>query len=317
MGFKLVICPPDVEEHLPDRLKAAIPGIDVHMCPTVGEAMEVIEDADAAYGDIVPELLHRARNLKWIACSRAGPPAGYYHQDLIDSDIVVTNARGTLHDHIGVHVMAFVLAFARGFQVYIPQQLQQTWRRDYQTVHLPDATAAIVGLGAIGEQVARRCYSFGMNIIGVDPRRVERLPEVSELHRPDALPQVLPHSDFVIVTVPETPETTGMFAAPQFRQMKSSAFFINVGRGATVVLDDLAAALRNGEIAGAGLDVYQMEPLPSAHPLWTTPGVLMTPHMAGNGPHHSQRVDDLFIENCRRFNEGLELRNVVDKAHWF
>ena len=84
-----------------------------------------------------------------------------------------------------------------------------------------------------------------------------------------------------------------------------------------MVLDDLAEALRNGEIAGAGLDVFQMEPLPSDHPLWTTPGMLMTPHMAGNGPNLSQRRDDLFIDNCRRFNEGQELRNVVDKAHWF
>jgi phosphoglycerate dehydrogenase-like enzyme len=317
MGFKLVICPPDVEEHLADRLKEAIPDIDVQLCATVGEAMEVIGDADAAYGDIVPELFKRAQNLKWIACSRAGPPAGYYHQALIDSDVVVTNARGTLHDHIGVHVMAFVLAFARGFQVYIPQQLERTWRRSYDTVHLPDATATIVGLGAIGEQVARRCYSFGMNIIGVDPRRVERLPEVSELHGPEALPQVLPRSDFVIVTVPQTPETQGMFAAAQFRQMKSTAFFINVGRGATVVLDDLAAALRSGEIAGAGLDVFQVEPLPSDHSLWTAPGVLLTPHMAGNGPNLPQRRDDLFIENCQRFNEGRALRNVVDKASWF
>lgn len=99
--------------------------------------------------------------------------------------------------------------------------------------------------------------------------------------------------------------------------MKSSAFFINIGRGATVVLDDLAEALEEGQLAGAGLDVFQTEPLPSDHPLWSIPGVLITPHVAGRGPYLEDRRTALFIENCQRFNQGRPLKNVVDKAHWF
>ena len=129
--------------------------------------------------------------------------------------------------------------------------------------------------------------------------------------------EVLPRADFVLVTVPETPETQGMFAREQFRAMKDSAFFINIGRGATTVLDDLVDALRAGEIAGAGLDVFQVEPLPAGHPLWTTPGVLITPHVAGVGPYLDDRRTELFVDNCKRFNEGRPLRNVVDKANWF
>jgi phosphoglycerate dehydrogenase-like enzyme len=99
--------------------------------------------------------------------------------------------------------------------------------------------------------------------------------------------------------------------------MKKSAFFINIGRGATVELDDLVEALRAKEIAGAGLDVFQEEPLPSTHPLWTLPGVLITPHVAGEGPYLQERRTELFVDNCVRFNEGRQLRNVVDKANWF
>ena len=119
------------------------------------------------------------------------------------------------------------------------------------------------------------------------------------------------------MTVPDTPETRGMFAAPLFGLMKPTAHLINIGRGPTVVLDDLVEALRCGEIAGAGLDVYETEPLPPDHPLWTTPGVLMTPHVAADGPYVEERRAELFMDNCVRFDEGRDLRNVVDKARWF
>jgi phosphoglycerate dehydrogenase-like enzyme len=317
MGFKLVICPPNYQEDWPGKLRDAIPGMEVHLCPTVGEAMEVIGDADAAFGDIVPELFQRAGNLKWIACPQAGPREGYYHQALADSDVVVTNTREIYNDHISAHIMALLLAFARGLQVYIPQQVQSNWRQGYETVYLPEATAVIVGVGGIGAETARLCSAFGMTVIGVDPRRAEASPGAAELYRPEDLSQVLPRGDFVIVTVPETPETQGMFAASQFKAMKNSAFFINIGRGATVVLDDLVAALRAGEIAGAGLDVFQVEPLPPGHALWTAPGVLITPHVAGNGPYLQERRSELFIDNCKRFSDGRPLRNVVDKARWF
>jgi len=175
----------------------------------------------------------------------------------------------------------------------------------------------VVGIGGIGAETARLCSEFGITVIGVDPRVAESTPGVSEVHHPEALDDVLNRGDFVIVTVPETPETQGMFGKEQFRRMKSDAFFINIGRGATVVLDDLVDALREGQLAGAGLDVFQVEPLPSDHPLWSMPGVVITPHVAGRGPYLEHRRTELFLENCQRFNEGRPLKNVVDKAHWF
>ena len=277
--------------------------------------MEVIPEVDAAFGNIIPELFQRRDNLKWIACPQAGPRAGYYHQALIDSDVVVTNMRSLYSSQISAHIMSFVLTFARGLNVSMPQQLQRQWRTGYKIVHLPDSTAVIVGVGGIGAETARLCSEFGMTVIGVDPRVPESPPGVAELHRPEALSSVLPRGDFV--TVSESPATQGMFGRQQFRVMKPSAFFINIGRGATVILDDLVAALNATEIAGAGLDVFQIEPLPSDHALWTAPGVLITPHVAGVGPYVEERRTELFIDNCIRFSEGRPLRNVVDKALWF
>ena len=133
----------------------------------------------------------------------------------------------------------------------------------------------------------------------------------------DGLDTVLPGADFVIVTVPETPETQRLFSLERFRLMKSTGYFINIGRGATVVLDDLVSALEANEIRGAALDVFEIEPLPSDHPLWKMPNVIITPHCAGAGPYLDDRRTELFIENCVRFNEGRELKNIVDKANWF
>src|SRR5205823_14822115 len=139
----------------------------------------------------------------------------------------------------------------------------------------------------------------------------------AELHRPEALDTLLPRADFVILTAPETPETRRSFDRRRLQRMKPSAVLINISRGSIVVLDDLVAALKAREIAGAGLDVFEAEPLPIAHPLWTMPGVLITPHVAGEGPYLQERRTEVVLENCRRFAAGEPLVNVVDKAQWF
>ena len=137
------------------------------------------------------------------------------------------------------------------------------------------------------------------------------------MHRAGALDSLLPRADFVILTVPHTPETEGFMNRERFRRMKRGAFFINIGRGRTTRLDDLVAALKAGEIAGAALDVFEQEPLPADHPLWTMPNVLITPHTAGHGPYLDERRFEVLLDNARRFLAGQPLRNVVDKARWF
>jgi phosphoglycerate dehydrogenase-like enzyme len=156
-----------------------------------------------------------------------------------------------------------------------------------------------------------------MKVIGIDERRPDKPEGVAEMHRAAALDTLLPRADFVILTVPHTPETEGFMNRARFQRMKKSAYFINIGRGMTTRLDDLVAALEAKEIAGAALDVYEIEPLPPSHPLWTMPNVLLTPHTAGHGPYLNDRRREVLIDNCKRFVAGQPLRNLVDKARWF
>ena len=302
------------------RLAEAVPEISIVVAENEADAARAVGEADAAFGTIPDALLRQARQLRWLQAPQAAPPAGYYTPELIAHPVVVTNFREIYNDHIGAHIMAFVLAFARGFHHYLPRQLRREWRRepsDTGVIALSEATALIVGVGGIGGEAARLAAAFGMHVIGVDARRREAPPGVVKLDGPDALDALLPLADFVILTVPHTPATEAFMNRARFRLMKRTWFFINIGRGRTTKLDDLVEALRAGEIAGAGLDVFEQEPLPADHPLWTMPGVLITPHTAGFGPPLDERRFAVLADNCRRFAAGQPLRNVVDKANWF
>ncbi len=323
MPITFLMLPPQSERtrEWAQRLAEANPGLDIIAPETMEGAEQAIGHADGAFGTLPPALLARAEKLRWLQAPQAAPPAGFYYRELIEHPVVITNFREIYNDHIAAHIMSFVLAFARGLHVYLPQQLRREWRpiprETGDVVHLPEATALIVGVGGIGAETARLASAFGMRVIGIDERRAAPPPGVAELHRAAALDDLLPGADFVILTVPHTPETEGFMHRARFQRMKRSAFFINIGRGMTTRLDDLVAALDAGEIAGAALDVYEIEPLPAEHRLWTMPGVLLTPHTAGHGPYLEDRRFDVLSDNCRRFLAGEALRNVVDKARWF
>ncbi len=156
-----------------------------------------------------------------------------------------------------------------------------------------------------------------MRIVAVDPSPQAAPEGVSEVWLPDRLDDLLGTSDFVIIAAPHTPETQQMFRRKQFQAMRASGYLINIGRGAIVNLDDLVAALAAGEIAGAGLDVFEVEPLPSEHPLWKFPNVILTPHVAGQSPRIAPRHLAVLLDNVRRFVAGESLANVVDKRRWY
>jgi phosphoglycerate dehydrogenase-like enzyme len=320
--FKFLMLPPQsaITRDWAQRLATQAPEVRVVVAEDAETAAREIVDAEAAFGHLPRDLLAKARRLRWLQAPQAAPAAGYYYPELIAHPLTVTNFREIFNDHISTHIMAFVLAFARGLHVYIPQQLRREWKKpgeDLGVVHLPEATALIVGVGGIGAEAARLAAAFGIHVIATDARRMQAPPGVAELHKADALDSLLPRADFVILTVPHTPATEGFFHRARFQRMKKSAFFINIGRGMTTKLADLVAALHAGEIAGAALDVYEQEPLPVDHPLWTTPNVLMTPHMAGHGPYLNDRRFRIMLDNCQAFAAGTALRNVVDKGSWF
>ncbi|MCC7282354.1 MAG: D-2-hydroxyacid dehydrogenase [Acetobacteraceae bacterium] len=322
MPFRLLFLPPITEIHRgwARRLAAEVAGLEVRVAETPAEADAGLAEADGAVGTLDAARLSRANNLCWLQSHQAAPPAGYYFPELVAHRLVVTNMREIYNDHIGAHVMAFVLAFARGFHEYLPQQLRAEWKPrplDQGVVDLPSSTMLVVGLGGIGAELARLAKAFGMTVLATDARRTGRPPSVDELHPADRLDALLPRADFVVLTVPHTPATEGFMHRARFRLMRKSAFFINIGRGMTTRLDGLVDALRAGDLAGAALDVFETEPLPADHPLWRMGNVLITPHTAGYGPHLDERRYAIIRDNCRAVIAGTQLRNVVDKAAWF
>ena len=333
--MKLVIHPPIESDRL-QKVVAAAGTMEVVNAVTADAALAAIADADAFFGKLTPQLLARAGRLRWVQSATASLEH-YLFPELIAHPLTLTNMRGLYSDVIADHVLGFVICFARNFHHYIRQQAGGRWapiggedaRSDFVSGpgmtsaidrahhHLADATMGIVGLGQIGCEIARRAAAFGMNVIAVDPVRMEPPAEVSALWPVVRLFDLLAESDFVVIAAPHTPETEKMFRREQFQRMRPSAYLINIGRGAIVELADLTAALQAGEIAGAGLDVFETEPLPSDHPLWRMPNVIITPHIAGTSPRIAERHLGVLLENIRRFRNGEPLINTVDKQRWF
>src|SRR5438067_9237672 len=230
MPVTLLMLPPqnDKSRDWGRRIAAAHPELEVVVAETREGAEQAMPLADAAYGTIPPDLLPKAQKLRWLQAPQAAPPAGYYYRELVEHPVAITNFREIYNDHIAAHIMSFVLAFARGLQIYLPQQLRREWKpagreSDDIVTHLPEATALIVGVGGIGGETARLAAAFGMNVIGVDERRTDKPPGVAEMHRAADLDRLLPRADFVILTVPHTPETEGFMNRERFRRMKKGA----------------------------------------------------------------------------------------------
>ncbi len=319
---KLIMMPPQNAE-LQDwahRIHTELPIYDLVLPETDNQVSQYLPDADAVYGWVSPEQLPLAENLRWLQSPAAGPSPGFYYPALIEHPVVVCNPRGIYNDHIAQHIMMFVLALSRGLPYYMDAQRAGTWDKDARKhgyIDVAQATALIVGVGGIGQETARLCNAFGMKVIGVDPRWEYDVPFV-EKHTPRELSQLLPRADFVIATTPHTPETEGMWNQNRFALMKRTAYFINIGRGKTMILADLVAALQHGNIAGCGLDVFEVEPLPAESPLWQLPNVLLTPHIAvKDAANISARRFKVLLENARRFAAGEPLRNVVNKEAWY
>ncbi|MEV6411388.1 D-2-hydroxyacid dehydrogenase [Kribbella sp. NPDC051718] len=320
MSPTLVMVPPQRNStaNWAERLMTSVPGLTV-LRPGLDGAAEALRSADAAYGVLPVELLAATTRLRWLQAQQAGPPPGFYYPELVEHPVVVTNMRDTYTDHVASHTLALVLALCRGLPRYVRDQQDALWNPDWDPeaiVSLSEATALVVGVGALGTEIGRLLRAFGTRVTGVDVHPGDR-PGFAEVLPVEALDEQLPGADLVILTVPHTPDTEGMIDARRLKLLKASAFFVNVGRGPTVQLDALEAALSAGQLRGAALDVFETEPLPPGHPLWRRPEALITPHVAGVGPHEAERRFAVLLENARRFVAGDPLINVVDKSKWF
>lgn len=333
--MKLLIYPAVEPERL-SRIESAAGEMVVANVAEEADAVHAIKDAEAFFGKLTPAMLTASTKLRWVQSPTASLEH-YVFPELVEHPCTLTNMRGLFSDVIADHVFGYVLCFARNLHTYLRQQMARRWEpiggeqartsfsagpgvvsaMDRAHLHLSDCTLGIVGLGAIGGEIANRADAFGMRVLAVDPMRTEEPESVDSLWPLDRLPDLLGQSDFVVIAAPHTPQTAGMFDRNTIQQMKQSAYLINIGRGVIVKLDDLVEALNAGEIAGAALDVFELEPLPAEHPLWGFENVLITPHVAACSVHIAERHLEVLLDNIRRFVAGEPLRNVVSKDNWF
>lgn len=335
--MKLVVHPA-VDAARWEVLRAAAPEAEWVNASSPDEAEAAMSGADGFLGKITPATLARADRLRWVQSFTASLEH-YIFPALVAHPCVLTNARGLFGDVIADQVMGYVLSFARNLHIYAARRIERRYEpeggeagrvdfasgpgvvnaMDRATIYLPGATMGVIGMGGIGREIARRATAFGMTVRGVDrfPDRVGSTPGVDRVDGLDRLPELLAWSDFAVIAAPHTPETEGLFDAETLAMLRPSSYLINVGRGAIVVLDALVAALRAGSLAGAALDVYEVEPLPPRHPLWDFSNVILTPHTAGYSPVVAERHLALLVENVGRFVRNEPLLNVVDKTLWF
>ncbi len=297
-------------------LRPVAPGVQLISAPNMQAALQSVSEADAIIGFCSAGILRAGPKLKWIQLPSAGAEYCVGIPAVRERDVLITNAQRIYGPEIAEHVMAMLLAFSRGLYRYIPEQLEGRWNRgavpQEQLWELDGKTMLVVGLGGIGTQVAKRAHALGMRVLAT--RRSSRTgPEfVDYVGLPDELNELATQADVVVNAAPLTPETTGMFDADFFARMKPTAYFINVGRGRSVVTADLVQALRTGRIAGAGLDVTDPEPLPAGHRLWSLPNVIITPHVAGGSDLRTDRLWTVIRENLRRYVAGERMLSVVD-----
>ena len=260
----------------------------------------------------VTEILNAPR-LRWIQQRSAGANWLMDYPQAVESDLIVTNASGLHAIPISEHILALMLCLARDVHRSVREQAAHRWNRVHRLTELDGQTMGLIGLGAVGEKTAQKARGLNMRVLGVRRHPEHPTPWVERVYGPESLMEVLPQADWLVITAPLTPETRGMIGERELRAMKKSAHVINISRGPLIQEQALVRALREGFIAGAGLDVFEEEPLPASSPLWDMENVILTSHYAGGTPHYLDRLMEIFVENLRRYQAGEPLINVVDK----
>ena len=303
-----------------EKIRRVSPNFEVIQSVNKEEAEKLIEDADILFaGFFSRELFHAARKLKWIQAWGAGVDR-LLLPEVVKSQVIVTNAGGVHPTPISEHVVGLMLCLCRKLHLFIRNQAERKWERFEswssvdQVEEMSSKTVGIVGLGRIGTEIAQKTKCLGMRVIAIkrDPSQ-NPSKNVDRLFHPSDLNQLCAESDFVVLSLPLTKETEGMIGDAQFRSMKRTAYLINVSRGKIVREDELVEALKQGRIAGAGLDTFENEPLSVNSELWDFKNVIITPHVAGLTPHYMERLTAIFCENLNRFLQEQPLINVVDK----
>ena len=310
VGFRL-------EPAYVERLQQAFPDVTFAFSRSRADVMAMLDDAEVFFGWPTDTIIQAGTSLLWVHLLGAGAD-GFDARPVRQRGIMVTNSRGVAAPNIAEHVLALMFGFARALPVLARAQRNQVWTKsqELRLFELRGQTLGIVGLGAIGQALAEKAVALGMRVMGVR-RNPGPVPGVDIVYGSDELSALAAQVDHLVACLPGTEASEALIGERVFSVMKTGSYFYNVGRGSTVATDALLHALDHGPLAGAGLDVVDQEPLPSNHPLWNHPNVVLTSHTAGNTEQYWKRGIVLFEENLRRYMQADALVNQVDLSNGY
>ena len=302
-------------------LEREFPGATFVSAPDLESQLRELPDADAVISWPQREALLVAQRLRWVHCTSAGIERIRQLPELIEMDAVtLTNGRGAHAATIADHTFAFILAFTRNLRDIMEDQRAHRWERAARSQgarELSGSTLGILGLGKIGSEIARRAPGFGLRLRALDVNPAAEAPGVSEVWPLERLHEFLPTVDYLAIAIPITAETRHLIGARELALMRPEAYLCVMSRGGIVDQDALAEALKEGRLAGAGLDATEPEPLPAQHPLWDLPNVIISPHCSGASRQTSERGREILRQNLTRFLAGEPLINQCDKRAGF
>ena len=292
---------------------------DIIHAKSAEEALQYWPDAEVALGTLDRATFLTAKKLEWLHSVAAGADMLMF-DEMVESEVHLTGEKGLVGEHLGDHAFALLLTLTRNLMRPI-REVPHIWHLRpilrKTMIELSGSTLGIVGFGGTGRAVARRARAFAMDVLAVDLEDVEGTPECPEVWKMDRFHEMLSMSDVVVICCPITKQTEGLFDDAAFDAMKDTAYLINVTRGPIVDLGSAERALTTGKIAGAGLDVTPVEPLPEDNVLYTLPNVVVTPHTAGASQFRAHRNVSRFIANLRHWRKGEPLEGVIDKQKGF
>jgi phosphoglycerate dehydrogenase-like enzyme len=305
----------ELSEALARPLRARLPDREVVIWTHDAELRAGLGEVEALLAFRPPRgIWAGATRLRLFQMMGAGVDALLPAPDL-PASVRIANARGIHGPHMSEFALGMMLALAKRVPRAQEQSRAHQWKQ-YQVDTIADRTLGILGLGAIGAAVAEKAVALGMRVIGTQ-REPKPTPHVAEVFPADRTEQVMRVADHLVVLLPLTPQTRGSIGARELAWLRSSACLVNLARGGIVDEDALTEALRAGRLAGAAIDVFAEEPLPASSPLWDAPNAILTPHVAGLGPHYMERLTEIFAENLDRLEQGRPLRNEVDRARGY
>jgi D-2-hydroxyacid dehydrogenase (NADP+) len=308
------------EEHL-ERISKVSEKVEVQRRLDRKEILDSAKDTNVLVGWLFDkEIFNSAKELVWVHAASAGVDR-FLFPEFVESPVILTNSSGIHRAPMSEVAVAFMLCFAKNLPAFMKLKAEKKWVKKPNPLRdvdeLTGKTLGVLGLGNVGMELSFRGKCFGMEVIAVDRRVVRRPSYIDEVMGLWGLDTLLAKSDYLVITVPLTSSSKHMIGERELRLMKSNAYIINISRGPVVEEKALVKALREGWIAGAGLDVFEKEPLPMDSELWDLENVIITPHISGGTPHYAERLTEIFCRNLSRFLEGKTLTNLVDKKEGY